>query len=62
MITALGGAAVAVALTVVKVVVSFAALGSSKVDSAVVLENVCKYCGQRLGEETKCGFCGAVRQ
>ena len=62
-ITALGGAAIAVALTVVKVVVSFAALRSSKADSNVVLENTCKYCGHILGEEeTQCPYCGAVRQ
>ena len=61
-ITALGGAAIAVALTVVKVVVSFAALRSSKPDADVVSKKTCAYCGSLLGEETQCPYCGAVRQ
>ena len=61
-ITALGGAAVVVALTVVKIVVSFAALRSSKPDADVVSKKACAYCGPLLGEETQCPYCGAVRQ
>lgn len=61
-ITALGGVAIAVALAVVKVVISFAALRSSKPDSTVVSKKTCAYCGSLLGEETQCPYCGAVRQ
>ena len=62
-ITALGGAAIIVALAVVKVVLAFAAaVRSSKPDAHVVLEKTCAYCGHMLGEETQCEYCGAVRQ
>jgi len=62
-ITAFGGAAIVVALTVAKVVLAFAAaVRSSKVDSTVVSKKACAYCGSLLGEETQCPYCGAVRQ
>lgn len=61
-ITALGGAAIAVALAVVKVVLSFAALKSSKPDADIVLEKTCAYCGSLLGDKNKCEHCGAMRQ
>ena len=61
-VTALGGAAIVVALAVIKVVVSLAGLRSSKADSDVVSKKACAYCGSLLGEESKCDYCGAVRQ
>ena len=61
-ITALGGAAITVALAVGKAVLSFRASGSSNVDSNVVSKRACAYCGHTLGEETQCDYCGAVRQ
>lgn len=61
-VTALTGVAFAVALAVAKIVVSLAALRSSKADSNVVSKKACAYCGSLLGEETKCPHCGAVRQ
>lgn len=62
-ITALGGAAIAVALAVAKVVLAFAAaVRSSKVDSTVVSEKACAYCGHILGDKNKCEHCGAMNQ
>jgi len=61
-VTALGGAATVVALVVVKALIALAATGSSKADSVVASQKVCKYCGAVLAEDGTCKNCGAVRQ